>query len=316
MSPPTSPHYESAPGSEEEVPSPRLDAHLDDEEDEHYAGGRTTTASSPPTSIDHKRAAHGGSAQSSLGDIRPPSISLSQYSDHEGTADAYRYRSQYADPESQWESEDPTMRQKSTASSARKSAIPSSSAKIFPRSTRHSTSSTKLHLAPSTTRSRAPQDYYNSRASSASYGAHNGEGKKAPLVLLHLTLLLLPGAEEPILRKITPTMLERGMLIEHPRSDYQLLEELIFDALGLDDALEPEFEKIADDDTSPDAWEKSMGVRRIEGRDRWELRVYAANGLMTPGAWRRVWSEMERIDVEVGPKSWRGEKVSPFFFLY
>ena len=56
-----------------------------------------------------------------------------------------------------------------------------------------------------------------------------------------------------------------------------------------------------------------MGVHRIEGRDRWELRVYAANGLMTSGAWRRVWGEMERIDVEVGPKGWRGEKVSDFF---
>src|SRR5690554_4715203 len=82
ISPPVSPRYESVPESDEEILSPKLDAHLDDE-DERYAGGRTT-ASSPPTSIDHKRAAHGGSAQSSLsgvgGDIRPPSISLSQYS--------------------------------------------------------------------------------------------------------------------------------------------------------------------------------------------------------------------------------------------
>jgi hypothetical protein len=33
---------------------------------------------------------------------------------------------------------------------------------------------------------------------------------------------------------------------------------------------------------------------------KWEIKVYAANGLMRAGAWGAAWGEMEKIDVEVG----------------
>ena len=37
------------------------------------------------------------------------------------------------------------------------------------------------------------------------------------------------------------------------------------------------------------------------GTKRWELKIYAANGLMRAGAWSAAWSEMERCDVEISP---------------
>ena len=33
---------------------------------------------------------------------------------------------------------------------------------------------------------------------------------------------------------------------------------------------------------------------------RWDVRVYAANGLMRAGAWATAWREMERVDVQIG----------------
>ncbi|KAF2271840.1 uncharacterized protein EI97DRAFT_437422 [Westerdykella ornata] len=37
------------------------------------------------------------------------------------------------------------------------------------------------------------------------------------------------------------------------------------------------------------------------GKKRWDLKVYAANGLMRAGAWSAAWKEMERCDVEISP---------------
>ncbi|KAA8897507.1 hypothetical protein FN846DRAFT_231733 [Sphaerosporella brunnea] len=242
---------------------------------------------------------------------RLPSLTLSQFEAirHEDDAvaeeDEFAYRHTHDTPiddpsESQWESEAGVAAPKPAL---RKSATPSVG-KLNSRSARkQSVSSARQQLQP--------QNRFSSRASSASYNdtsAAVGDGKKAPLVLLHITLLFLPGAEGAILRKITPTMLERGLLVEHPRGDYQLLEELIIDALGLDEP--PATAGSEEDEDSEDEWEKSLGVRRVKAKNKWELRVYAANGLMTPGAWKRVWSEMERVDVEVGPKNWRARKVA------
>jgi hypothetical protein len=43
---------------------------------------------------------------------------------------------------------------------------------------------------------------------------------------------------------------------------------------------------------------------RVIGHDetsrKWEIKVYAANGLMKSGAWAAAWREMEKVDVEVG----------------
>ncbi|MCJ1308727.1 hypothetical protein MMC25_002381 [Agyrium rufum] len=43
-----------------------------------------------------------------------------------------------------------------------------------------------------------------------------------------------------------------------------------------------------------------------EGSRRWDVKVYAANGLMRAGAWSAAWREMERVDVEIQP--WIGEE--------
>ncbi|KAF2660077.1 hypothetical protein K491DRAFT_765744 [Lophiostoma macrostomum CBS 122681] len=37
------------------------------------------------------------------------------------------------------------------------------------------------------------------------------------------------------------------------------------------------------------------------GSKRWDLKIYAANGLMRAGAWSAAWREMERCDVEITP---------------
>jgi hypothetical protein len=254
--------------------------------------------------------------------FRAPSLSLSQYSGRQSCNDNeddfsfgdHGPENAHDDPGSQWESDGPSpeLRRETSSSStpnirSQKSAMPSS-VRMYPKSPKQSTISNKLHLSPKD--NRKLKLFYSSRASSASYnGAPVGE-QKAPLVLLHITLLFLPGAEEAILRKITPTMLERGLLVEHPRNDYNLLEELVIDSLGLDDSGN------SDDEDESNEWEQSLGVRRVKAKSSWDLRVYAANGLMTPGAWKRVWGEMERVDVEVGPKGWRGNKVSYFRSAY
>ncbi|TGZ82048.1 hypothetical protein EX30DRAFT_213768 [Ascodesmis nigricans] len=315
-----------------EPPSPpsSVDEHHDD--GEKVMGVASPILSSSDEEHDHH---HNGVAEmiSSVEHQNLPPYSLpdcmSQSHYEPGDAD-YDYDgpvSSMDDPEGEWESDsgpgasfherkrhggsDSTNSSASpeTISRARKSVTPTSSGKMFQR---------PPHLSPSSTARRQTGNYFTSRASSANYSDIGMEERKTPLVLLHMSLLLLPGAEEPILRKITPTMLQRGLLIEHPRSDYQLLEELIFDALGLDepynlddDKDEAGSEEDENDLSDTAAWEKSMGIRRIEGRDKWELRIYASNGLMTAGAWRKVWNDMERIDVEIGPRDWRTRKTSP-----
>lgn len=37
------------------------------------------------------------------------------------------------------------------------------------------------------------------------------------------------------------------------------------------------------------------------GSTRWDIKIYAANGLMRAGAWSAAWREMERVDVEIEP---------------
>jgi hypothetical protein len=43
------------------------------------------------------------------------------------------------------------------------------------------------------------------------------------------------------------------------------------------------------------------------GTKRWDIKIYAANGLMRAGAWSAAWREMERCDVEITP--WIPEEV-------
>ncbi|KAJ5994923.1 hypothetical protein N7481_001900 [Penicillium waksmanii] len=40
--------------------------------------------------------------------------------------------------------------------------------------------------------------------------------------------------------------------------------------------------------------------KHSDSNRKWEIRVFAANGLMRAGAWAAAWKEMEKVDVEVG----------------
>ncbi|KAL1953529.1 hypothetical protein VTO42DRAFT_2627 [Malbranchea cinnamomea] len=112
---------------------------------------------------------------------------------------------------------------------------------------------------------------------------------------------------------------DRGVLISHPQDAYDLLEERLLESLDL---VRPRlayghFLGREDDDTDEheerdDGDEESKGAedghghtcvdcgRFVEGHERkWDVKVYAANGLMGAGAWEAAWREMEKVDVEV-----------------
>ncbi|KAL8654074.1 MAG: hypothetical protein Q9226_003572 [Calogaya cf. arnoldii] len=171
--------------------------------------------------------------------------------------------------------------------------------------------------------------------------------KEYPLVLLHVTLLPIPNiysamAMDHVLpsylleswkvlrEKATDTVLERGILIPHPKEDYDLLEERLLESLDLKTPrilkcghfhLDPDEEAdIAvsdseDDDDGADADICDDCGRRVRdgrygsgtGSRRWDIKVFAANGLMRAGAWGAAWREMERVDIEIVP--WMDEEV-------
>lgn len=170
--------------------------------------------------------------------------------------------------------------------------------------------------------------------------------KENPLVLLHMTLLPIPheyprSALEHVLpptilanwqllmEKMSPTVLHRGVLIPHPREDYDLLEERLLESLELRqtrilkcghfhlsaeeeadiNVYEDEFpeEQTEDEkklDICPDCGRKIRDGRFGDtgsGSKRWDVKVFAANGLMRAGAWHAAWREMERVDIEILP---------------
>ena len=131
-----------------------------------------------------------------------------------------------------------------------------------------------------------------------------------------------------LLEKATPTVLERGILIPHPKEDYDLLEERLLESLELKtprilkcghfhlsaeeeaDILAAGGESDSDNDDANDADICLDCGRRIrdgrlgtagEGSKRWNIKLFAANGLMRAGAWSAAWREMERVDVEILP---------------
>ncbi|MCJ1277088.1 hypothetical protein MMC21_004897 [Puttea exsequens] len=165
--------------------------------------------------------------------------------------------------------------------------------------------------------------------------------KEYPLVLLHVTLLPIPlHYSQEILESVLPpsilenwkllqekatnTVLERGILIPHPKEDYDLLEERLLESLELKMPrilkcghfhLSPEEEADvlaeSDDDEGLDDADICVDCgRRIRdgqfgsggtGSKRWDIKLFAANGLMRAGAWSAAWREMERVDVEILP---------------
>ncbi|KAH7389788.1 hypothetical protein BKA66DRAFT_414267 [Pyrenochaeta sp. MPI-SDFR-AT-0127] len=193
--------------------------------------------------------------------------------------------------------------------------------------------------------------------------------QQAPLVLLHVTILpmqvpfshdmmarIMPGwlvenfklLEEKLQDII---LMRRGLLIPHPRDEYELLEERILESLELktprllkcghfvapDDDTDREEEddiaSIPDDDrtgrgsrmsggtlTDDGKWEEHIGHVGDDnictdchhelkkpgkgvgiGTRKWDMRIYAANGLMRAAAWSACWNDMERCDVEISP---------------
>ncbi|TKA72395.1 hypothetical protein B0A55_05863 [Friedmanniomyces simplex] len=182
-------------------------------------------------------------------------------------------------------------------------------------------------------------------------------GSEFPLVLLHVTLLpvVLPWSNDAVqdllpevvranlqlLRsKVTETMLVRGLLIPHPRAEYELLEERLLEALELreervtkcghfrgDGGRDSTASMSSDGEGSDSGLGSSVEGLVSEadvcltcsrpvktsksgvgaGKRKWSIRVYAANGLMRAPAWAAAWDEMESVDVEILP--WIAEDV-------
>ncbi|KAI7285221.1 hypothetical protein KC345_g1855 [Hortaea werneckii] len=119
--------------------------------------------------------------------------------------------------------------------------------------------------------------------------------------------------------------MQRGILIPHPREEYDLLEERVLEALELrqeritkdghfhrprgsassiwtsdstDSGLGSSVEAASDPECCPTC---SYGASKGASTGVWKINIYAANGLMRAAAWSAVWSETERVDVEILP---------------
>ncbi|KAH0847746.1 flavoprotein oxygenase [Fonsecaea pedrosoi] len=168
--------------------------------------------------------------------------------------------------------------------------------------------------------------------------------KEFPLILLHCTLLapnqpFQPSAEESAtLSELLPEeykqrwlalrdrlkdveISSRGILIPHPKDDYELLEERLLESLELEKprirqnhffntggtSIDSGFESgsLTEDEADLDG----QGALKCpdcgghlsveEPRRLWDVKVFAANGLMRAGAWAAAWQEMEKVDVEI-----------------
>ncbi|KAL4871304.1 hypothetical protein BDV12DRAFT_164577 [Aspergillus spectabilis] len=111
---------------------------------------------------------------------------------------------------------------------------------------------------------------------------------------------------------------DRGVLISHPEEMYDLLEERLLESLdlqhprldhghflGREETESDREDRLATEDSSTeDEGEEcpDCGARvvRHDTTRKWEVKVFAANGLMRAGAWAAAWNEMEKVDVEVG----------------
>ncbi|PLB48924.1 hypothetical protein P170DRAFT_464504 [Aspergillus steynii IBT 23096] len=113
---------------------------------------------------------------------------------------------------------------------------------------------------------------------------------------------------------------DRGVLISHPEDMYDLLEDRLLESLELqhprldhghfvgheegdsekeDQGNKEESETDGEQgEDCPDCGERFL--RPNHHSRKWEIKVFAANGLMRAGAWAAAWKEMEKVDVEVG----------------
>ncbi|CAI6336300.1 unnamed protein product [Periconia digitata] len=220
----------------------------------------------------------------------------------------------------------------------------------------------------STASSRRPRSHRESFAVESA--RHTPTPQQLPLVLLHVTILpmQMPYSHE-IMKKVMPEwlvenyrileeklqdiiLMRRGLLIPHPRDEYEVLEERILESLELKiprllkcgHFVAPEEDSTDEkDEDEESAVDGSLGRRSSmsggtitvdeegdwryqtseaddestcldchrpvkkpgrgvgAGTKRWDLKIYAANGLMRAGAWLAAWSEMESCDVEIAP---------------
>ncbi|RDH30631.1 hypothetical protein BDQ94DRAFT_148221 [Aspergillus welwitschiae] len=112
---------------------------------------------------------------------------------------------------------------------------------------------------------------------------------------------------------------ERGVLISHPEDLYDLLEERLLESLELqrprldhghflghdENDSEGDDQSVRESATDEEEGEECPDcgghvVRHNNEGRKWEIKVFAANGLMRAGAWAAAWKEMEKVDVEVG----------------
>ncbi|KAK3063674.1 hypothetical protein LTS18_013651 [Coniosporium uncinatum] len=133
--------------------------------------------------------------------------------------------------------------------------------------------------------------------------------------------------------KMSETVVARGLLIPHPGEEYDVLEEKLLESLELKRPrilkcghyCYPE-ENVEDDESCGSRYggcsERDVFVdgdddedeetchecrRPIkypgmgEGTKKWNVRIFAANGMMRAGAWSAAWREMERVDIEIEP---------------
>lgn len=135
--------------------------------------------------------------------------------------------------------------------------------------------------------------------------------------------------------RLGDTEMERGILLPHPQNDWEILEERLLEALELPlrrrarilecghylgpsnemtpgSDLDDDSEDISDaeDSDASGRKEKRHWCKTCRGDIKYEelgservfrIKVYASNGLMSPGAWEACWKEMERVDIEVEP---------------
>ena len=207
---------------------------------------------------------------------------------------------------------------------------------------RHSRPGSRIsrNASPFSTRSFGAGSGSKRKGSRDMLSPHSAKVKKEfPLVLLHCSLLppsiplrvrpsdaallqnVLPEEYwrrwESLADKITNDMEihSRGVLIPHPKGDYELLEEKLLESLelvtprlrsghyfGIEDVAEADESESDLDSVKHGTKCQDCGKRVVQdpANDRvWEVKVFAANGLMRAGAWAAAWNEMEKVDVEI-----------------
>lgn len=195
-----------------------------------------------------------------------------------------------------------------------------------------SSSSEDLH-SPRTPRSKSPRKTVNAKSSPRSHRSGRLDAVAAtsyPLILLHITILptSLPWSQDIIhttlpesivddlaliRSRVSDNIQHRGVLVPHPHQDFDLLKARVLEALELDlysasnhahseDSTDQEdYLRLRKGGTDACEMCGDTACFSLSPRARWDIKVYAANGMLLSGGWEAVWTEMERVDVEILP---------------